>query len=80
MSETKRLGRGLEALLGPVTREQAEASGALRELPMASVRPNPFQPRTRMDEAAARRAGRVDRRRRDCCSRSWCGRGTAATS
>jgi ParB family chromosome partitioning protein len=51
MSETKRLGRGLEALLGPVSREQAEASGALRELPMSSVRPNPYQPRTRMDEA-----------------------------
>ena len=34
MSETKRLGRGLEALLGPVSREQAEASGALRELPV----------------------------------------------
>jgi ParB family chromosome partitioning protein len=50
MSETRRLGRGLEALLGPTTREQAEASGAFRELPMASVRPNPFQPRTRMDE------------------------------
>ena len=50
MSETKRLGRGLEALLGPVSREQAEASGALRELPTSSVRPNPFQPRTRMDE------------------------------
>ena len=28
MTETKRLGRGLEALLGPVSREQAEASGA----------------------------------------------------
>ena len=52
MSETKRLGRGLEALLGPVSREQAEASGALRELPMASVRPNPYQPRTQMDETA----------------------------
>ncbi len=50
MTETKRLGRGLEALLGPVSREQAEASGALRELPMASVKPNPYQPRTRMDE------------------------------
>jgi ParB family chromosome partitioning protein len=50
MTETKRLGRGLEALLGPVSREQAEASGALRELPVASVRPNPFQPRTRMDQ------------------------------
>ena len=51
MTETKRLGRGLGALLGPVSREQAQAEGALRELPLASVRPNPFQPRTRMDEA-----------------------------
>lgn len=52
MSETRRLGRGLEALLGPVNREQAEAQGALRELPVGTVRPNPFQPRTRIDEAA----------------------------
>jgi ParB family chromosome partitioning protein len=51
MTETKRLGRGLEALLGPVSREQAEASGALRDLAVGSVRPNPFQPRTRIDEA-----------------------------
>jgi len=51
MSETKRLGRGLEALLGPVSREQAEASGTLREIPLASVKPNPYQPRTSMDEA-----------------------------
>ena len=51
MSE-KRLGRGLEALLGPVSREQAEASGALKELAVASIRPNPFQPRTRLDEPA----------------------------
>jgi ParB family transcriptional regulator, chromosome partitioning protein len=51
VTETKRLGRGLEALLGPVSREQAEATGALRELPMTSLRPNPYQPRTRMDEA-----------------------------
>jgi ParB family chromosome partitioning protein len=51
MTETKRLGRGLEALLGPVSREQAEASGSLRELPVTSLRPNPFQPRTRIDES-----------------------------
>ena len=51
MTETKRLGRGLEALLGPVSRAQAEASGALRDLPMTSLRPNPFQPRTRIGEA-----------------------------
>src|ERR671915_1837611 len=50
MSETKRLGRGLEALLGSVSRDQAQASGALRELPVASVVPNPFQPRTHIDE------------------------------
>lgn len=52
MSETKRLGRGLEALLGPVSREQAQASGALRELPLASVKPNPYQPRSGMDEGS----------------------------
>jgi ParB family chromosome partitioning protein len=51
MSETKRLGRGLEALLGSVSREQAEASGALRELPVGSVLPNPLQPRTHINEA-----------------------------
>src|SRR3954471_11442707 len=51
MTETKRLGRGLEALLGSVSREQAQASGALRELPVGSVQPNPFQPRSQMNEA-----------------------------
>lgn len=52
MSETRRLGRGLEALLGPVSREQAEASGALRELPVTQIRPYPFQPRRSFDETA----------------------------
>lgn len=52
MSETKRLGRGLEALLGAVSREQAEASGAFRELPVGSVLLNPYQPRTHVDEDA----------------------------
>jgi ParB family transcriptional regulator, chromosome partitioning protein len=51
MSETKRLGRGLEALLGAVSRDQAEASGSLRELPIGNVVPNPYQPRTHVDEA-----------------------------
>jgi ParB family chromosome partitioning protein len=51
MSETKRLGRGLEALLGSVSREQAQTPGALRELPVASVLPNPYQPRTQISEA-----------------------------
>jgi ParB family transcriptional regulator, chromosome partitioning protein len=51
MSETKRLGRGLEALLGSVSREQAQASGALRELPVSNVLPNPYQPRSQITEA-----------------------------
>lgn len=52
MSETRRLGRGLEALLGPVTREQAVAEGALRELLVSQIKPNPFQPRRSFDETA----------------------------
>ena len=52
MSETKRLGRGLEALLGTVSKEQAQAEGALRELPIGSVLPNPYQPRTEINEEA----------------------------
>ena len=47
MSDTRRLGRGLEALLGPTSREQAVASGALKDLPIASISPNPWQPRAR---------------------------------
>ena len=47
----RRLGRGLEALLGP-TREEAEREGSLVELPVKDVRPNPFQPRKTMDPAA----------------------------
>lgn len=52
MSETKRLGRGLEALLGPMSREQAEASGALREVAVTSISPNPWQPRQTFDDDA----------------------------
>ena len=50
MSESKRLGRGLEALLGPVSRREAEAGGTLQELPVSAIRPNPYQPRARIDE------------------------------
>lgn len=50
MSESKRLGRGLEALLGPVSRREAEAGGSLQELAVSSIRPNPYQPRARIDE------------------------------
>jgi len=55
MTETiagrRRLGRGLEALLGP-TREQAECEGSLVELAIADIRPNPYQPRRDVDPTA----------------------------
>jgi len=50
MAETRRLGRGLEALLGPITRQDAEAAGSLQELALGSIQPNPYQPRVRIDE------------------------------
>ena len=52
MSDSRRLGRGLEALLGPQSREQAVASGALKEIPLGSISPNPWQPRREFSEAA----------------------------
>jgi len=55
MTETaagrRRLGRGLETLLGP-TREEAEREGSLVELPIKDIKPNPFQPRKTVDPAA----------------------------
>src|SRR2546428_10111724 len=55
MTETiavrRRLGRGLEALLGP-TREEAEREGSLVELAIADIRPNPYHPRRDVDPAA----------------------------
>jgi ParB family chromosome partitioning protein len=47
----RRLGRGLEALLGP-TREEAEREGSLVELPVTAISANPFQPRRDIDPAA----------------------------
>jgi ParB family transcriptional regulator, chromosome partitioning protein len=47
----RRLGRGLEALLGP-TRADAERDGSLVELAVVDIRPNPFQPRQDVDPAA----------------------------
>jgi ParB family transcriptional regulator, chromosome partitioning protein len=47
----RRLGRGLEALLGP-TLEEAERDGSLVELAVGDIRPNPFQPRRDVDPAA----------------------------
>jgi ParB family chromosome partitioning protein len=55
MSDTlagrRRLGRGLEALLGP-TRQEAEREGNLVQLPLKDIRPNPYQPRRDVDPAA----------------------------
>jgi len=54
MSQAKRgLGKGLGALLGdaPVP-TSPEKDGALREISVGSITPNPFQPRERFDAAA----------------------------
>jgi ParB family chromosome partitioning protein len=51
VTETKRLGRGLEALLGPLTREAGQAGGGLKELPVSTIGPNPYQPRRQFEEA-----------------------------
>jgi ParB family chromosome partitioning protein len=48
----RRLGRGLEALLGPISKEEAQREGLLRDLPLTAVEPNPFQPRQRWDDDA----------------------------
>ena len=50
MTETKRLGRGLEALLGPISKDDAIASGGLRELAVNAIGPNPYQPRRDFNE------------------------------
>ena len=47
----RRLGRGLEALLGP-SREEAEREGSLVELPVSEIHPNPYQPRRDVDPVA----------------------------
>ena len=47
----RRLGRGLEALLGPSVAEGRPVA-APSQIPVASVRPNPFQPRRVFDDAA----------------------------
>ena len=48
----RRLGRGLEALLGAGTVEEAEREGSLRELPVADIRANRYQPRRAFDTEA----------------------------
>jgi ParB family chromosome partitioning protein len=48
----RRLGRGLEALLGPPSTEQALLAGDLQQIPLDLIRPNPFQPREAFDDEA----------------------------
>jgi ParB family chromosome partitioning protein len=48
----RRLGRGLEALLGAGTVEEAEREGSLRELLVADIKPNRYQPRRAFDAEA----------------------------
>lgn len=48
----RRLGRGLEALLGVGTVEEAEREGSLRELPVGDIKPNRYQPRRAFDPVA----------------------------
>lgn len=52
MTKSKRLGRGLEALLGPKSREEAEVQGALREVAVDAIQPNPWQPRREFRDEA----------------------------
>jgi len=47
----RRLGRGLEALLGVPSVQEAARDGELREIPLAEIVPNPFQPRRAFDPA-----------------------------
>lgn len=48
----RRLGRGLEALLGPSTVSEARADGSLSQIALADISPNRFQPRQTFDESA----------------------------
>lgn len=50
MSDKRRLGRGLGALIP----DAAEADSDLREIPVNRIRPNPYQPRISFDEAKLR--------------------------
>ena len=56
MSRRPGLGRGLSALIGEAPRpdlaDSGEGTGAVREISVASIYPNPHQPRTNFDEAA----------------------------
>jgi ParB family transcriptional regulator, chromosome partitioning protein len=53
VSQPKRgLGRGLGALLGDTPVPVSASQDQLREIPVAAITPNPFQPRKHFDDAA----------------------------
>ena len=52
MNKKARLGKGLDALLGGVDQIAAQSDGELRYLPVATIPPGRYQPRTNMDETA----------------------------
>jgi ParB family chromosome partitioning protein len=47
-----RLGRGLAALLGEVAVQPPLSAGSVRQLTLDQLEPNPFQPRSTMDQGA----------------------------
>ncbi len=47
-----RLGRGLAALLGDVAVQAPVSAGSVRQLALDQLEPNPFQPRSTMDQGA----------------------------
>lgn len=56
--KSRRLGRGLEALIGPATtprkdatRSTSDSRNDLRHLPVSAIHPNPFQPRRDFSDA-----------------------------
>jgi len=52
MAVNKRLGKGLGALIPDIAAEQEAQSDRLTEVPVAKVKPNPFQPRETFDSKA----------------------------
>lgn len=50
--QQKRLGKGLDALLGDYVSEETATQGGLERLPISELRPNPFQPRGAVDSEA----------------------------
>lgn len=51
----RRLGKGLGALLGEYVDEDVGPDGPVRELPVARIRPNPYQPRSDFGEEGLER-------------------------